>query len=314
MLNINEIYHGNCLDVLKTFPDKSIDCCITSPPYWGLRDYEHEEQLGNEQHFNEYIDKLCNIFDEVKRVLKDEGTLFVNLGDTYGGSGAGTTKYADTSKYLDNSKQSYILPNGIAKSSQFKNSNLNKSLLLIPERFAIEMLNRKWTLRNEIIWHKPNQTPQSAKDRFTVDFEKIFFFVKQSKSYYFEQQFEPYTKPLNRWGGDKLKANNTSNWDEGTGQNTYRERNMRPNPNGRNMRAVWSINTKPTKYAHFATYPEKLVERMIKAGCPKNGIVLDPFFGSGTTGVCARKLDRNFIGIELNEKYIEIANKRLKNY
>lgn len=159
MLNINEIYHGDCLDVLKTFPDKSIDCCITSPPYWGLRDYEHEEQLGNEPHFNEYIDKLCNIFDEVKRVLKDEGTLFVNLGDTYGGSGAGTTKYADTSKYLDNSKQSYILPNGIAKSSQFKNSNLNKSLLLIPERFAIEMLNRKWTLRNEIIWHKPNQTP-----------------------------------------------------------------------------------------------------------------------------------------------------------
>ena len=129
--------------------------------------------------------------------------------------------------------------------------------------------------------------------------------------YYFEQQLEPYTKPLDRWGGDDLEANGVSEWDEGTGQTSYRKRNMRPNPDGKNMRTVWSINTEPNSEAHFATYPQRLVERMIKAGCPENGLVIDPFFGSGTTGIYARKANRNFVGIELNHEYVEIANKRL---
>ena len=185
---------------------------------------------------------------------------------------------------------------------------------MIPERFAIKMIDIGWILRNQIIWHKPNQMPSSATDRFTVDFEKIFFFVKQSKGYYFEQQLEPYTEPLDRWAGQMIRGNYKSKTD----QFAVQERNgrdMRPNPEGKNMRTVWSTNTEPFPETHFATYPEKLVERMIKAGCPENGLVLDPFMGAGTTAVTtavtARKLNRNYIGIELNPEYIKIANRRL---
>ncbi len=307
---LNKIINGNSLEVLKTIPDNSIDCCITSPPYWGLRDYGHEEQLGSEAHFKDFVNNLCNVFDEVKRVLKPTGTCFINLGDTYGGSGSGTTKNADTSKYVENSKQVYVLPNGTSKASQFRGTTLNKSLCMIPERFAIEMIDRGWTLRNQIIWHKPNQMPSSAKDRFTVDFEKVFFFVKQPTEYYFEQQLEPYTEPLDRWAGQMVRGNYKTK----TEQFSVQERNgrdMRPNPEGKNMRTVWSINTEPSTEAHFATYPQRLVERMLKAGCPENGIVLDPFFGSGTTGVYARKVNRNFLGIELNPEYVKIAENRL---
>lgn len=362
IMKYNIIYNEDCLVGLKKLPDNSIDCCISSPPYWGLRDYgtakwvggqknckhldysrmggqgeaskkqhtnkgtqlmyflnncktcgakREDKQIGNEINFKNFIDSLIEIYNEVYRVLKPEGTCFVNLGDTYGGSGNGTTKNADTDAYIKNSKQVYVLPNGTAKSSKLRGTNLNKSLLMIPERFSISMLDNGWILRNQIIWHKPNQMPSSAKDRFTVDFEKIFFFVKQSKDYYFEQQLEPYTKPINRWGGNKLNAKNESSWDKGTGQSTYRDRNIRPNPKGKNMRTVWSINTKPFPDAHFAVFPEKLVERMIKAGCPEKGIVLDPFMGAGTTAVVSRKLNRNYIGYDLNKDYIDIANNRL---
>jgi len=300
-MEINKIYEGNCLTVLKSFPDNSIDCCITSPPYWGLRDYGHEEQLGSEKHFKDFVNNLCDVFDEVKRVLKDTGTCFVNLGDTYGTQSGSMGTGLIEPKYGHNETRDFKQPN----------INMHKCLCLVPERFAIEMIDRGWTLRNQIIWHKPNQMPQSADDRFTVDFEKIFFFVKQPMGYYFEQQLEPYTKPLDRWGGTDLDAKGKSEWDEGTGQTSYRKRNMRPNEDGKNMRTVWSINTEPNSEAHFATYPQRLVERMIKAGCPENGVVIDPFFGSGTTGIYARKVNRNFVGIELNPEYVGIANKRL---
>jgi len=310
---LDKIILSDCLTGLKQLPDESIDCCISSPPYWGLRDYGFTEQLGQENDFLDFISKLNDIYLEVQRVLKPTGTCFVNLGDTFAGSGSGTTKNADTSKYIENSKQVYVLPNGTAKASKFRGTGLNKSLLMIPERFAISMIDNGWILRNQIIWHKPNQMPSSATDRFTVDFEKIFFFVKQSTGYYFEQQLEPYTSPMNRWGGDKLEANGKSNWDNGTGQATYRKRNMRPNEDGKNMRTVWSINTEPFPEAHFATYPELLVSRMIKAGCPENGIVLDPFMGAGTTGLVAKKLNRHYTGFELNAEYLKIANNRIYN-
>lgn len=310
-MKTNVIFNEDCLIGLQKLPDNSIDCCISSPPYWGLRDYGVDGQIGNENEFTDFINKLAEIYKEVYRVLKPTGTCFVNLGDTYAGSGSGTTKNADTSKYVKNSKQVYVLPNGTAKASKFRGTNLNKSLLMIPERFAIGMIDAGWILRNQIIWHKPNQMPSSAKDRFTVDFEKIFFFVKQPKGYYFEQQLEPYTKPMNRWGGDNLEANGKSDWDNGTRQSTYRNRNMRPNPDGKNMRTVWSVNTKPFPDAHFAVFPETLVERMIKSGCPENGVVLDPFMGAGTTAVVARKLNRSYIGYELNPEYVKMANDRL---
>jgi site-specific DNA-methyltransferase (adenine-specific) len=173
------------------------------------------------------------------------------------------------------------------------------------------MIEDGWILRNEIIWHKGNAFPQGVKDRFTNDFEKIFFFVK-NKKYFFNQQFEPYTTPLNRWGGDKIIPKNKSLWDMGTGQKTYRVRNTRPNPKGRNKRCVWTINTKPLKEAHFASFPEELVETCLDAGCPEGGTVLDPFMGSGTTAVVAIRQNKNFIGFELNPDYIEIANKRIQ--
>lgn len=305
---LNKIINENCLTGLKKLPDNSIDCCISSPPYWGLRDYGHGEQLGNEKTFVEFINNLCNIYDEVWRVLNQGGTCFVNLGDTYNGSKTGNTNGTHGGTVIN--KQNNVTDSFTKKAVA---GLPEKCLCMIPERFAIEMINRGWTLRNQIIWHKPNQMPQSATDRFTVDFEKIFFFVKQPTDYYFEQQLEPYTKPMDRWGGDALEANGNSTWDEGTGQTAYRNRNMRPNPEGKNMRTVWSINTEPFPEAHFATYPELLVSRMIKAGCPENGIVLDPFMGAGTTAVVAKKLNRNYIGFELNSEYIKIAEKRIYN-
>jgi site-specific DNA-methyltransferase (adenine-specific) len=306
----NTIIQGDALTILQTMPDHSVDCVITSPPYWGLRDYEVAGQLGQESTPELYIHSLLIIFDEIRRVLHPGGTCFVNLGDTYAGSGAGTTKNADISIYIKRSKQTYILPNGAAKSAIFRGASKNKSLLMTPYRFAWQMIEAGWVLRNIIIWHKPNQMPTSVKDRFTVDFEPVFFFTKKQR-YYFNRQLEPYTKPLNRWGGDRMVAQGRSTWDDGTGQKAYRDRNMRPNAAGRNMRTVWSINTKPFKGAHFAAYPEKLVERLLLAGCPPDGTVLDPFMGAGTTAVVARKLNRNYIGIELNPGYVEMANKRL---
>ncbi len=167
---LNKIINGNSLEVLKTLPDNSIDCCITSPPYWGLRDYGHEEQLGSEKHFKDFVNNLCNVFDEVKRVLKASGTCFVNLGDTFSSDTKGTGGPSD--KQLSNKGSRY-------EAKKFDTEIPNKCLCLVPERFAIEMIDRGWTIRNQIIWHKPNQMPSSAKDRFTVDFEKVFFFVKQ---------------------------------------------------------------------------------------------------------------------------------------
>ena len=310
-MKLNTIHTGDALDVLRTMPDNSVDCCVTSPPYWGLRDYNVDWQLGQEDTPEAYIHALLAVFNEAQRVLKPAGTCFVNLGDTYAGGGAGTTKNADISAYIRKSKHSYILPNGTAKSAIYRGTNKHKSLLMTPYRFAWQMIEAGWVLRNIIIWHKPNQMPSNAKDRFTVDFEPIFFFVKKQK-YYFCQQLEPYTKSLDRWAGDNLAARGQSAWAAGTGQQIYRNRNMRPNPAGRNMRAVWSINTKPFKGAHFATYPEKLVERLLLAGCPPDGVVLDPFMGAGTTAVVAQRLGRNYVGIDLNPEYVNMANERLE--
>lgn len=296
-MELNKIIQGNCLTVLKTLPDCSVDCCITSPPYWGLRDYGHEEQLGSEKHFKDFVNNLCDVFDEIKRVLKDTGTCFVNLGDTYGTQSGSMGTGLIEPKYGHNESRDFKQPN----------INMHKSLCLVPERFAIEMVDRGWTLRNQIIWHKPNQMPSSATDRFTVDFEKIFFFVKKPMGYYFEQQLEPYeSKPQPPVNKNKQNCNNGMKTDRfSAGERDYYSKG------GRNTRTVWSINTEPNSIAHFAAYPQRLVERMLKAGCPENGIVIDPFFGSGTTGIYARKVNRNFIGIELNPEYVEIANKRI---
>ena len=299
----NKIYQGDALEVLKTFPDECIDMCITSPPYWGLRDYGVEGQLGLEETPEMFINNLCDIFDEVKRVLRPHGSCWVNLGDSYAGSG--------TMGYVEEQPKS---TKGLAYGKAGTPKGIKtKSLIMIPSRFAIEMINRGWILRNEIIWHKPTCMPSSAIDRYTVDFEKLFFFTKKNK-YYFKQQLEP-LKPLNRWGGPKIKVPKDTKVDVNNSPYavSYRERDIQPNPDGRNKRTVWSINPASFKDAHFAVYPPKLIESPIDAGCPDDGVVLDPFFGSGTTAEVALTQDKNWVGIELNSEYIDIAEKRLKN-
>jgi len=225
--------------------------------------------LGLEPTFQLYIQHLKQIFAEVKRVLKKTGTCFVNIGDTYGTKSGGMEQLRRMSK---NTPQYGAVPytDGYAGVSQEGKKNAqSKSLCQIPERFTLMMTDELGFIkRNTIVWWKRNCMPSSAKDRFTVDFEKLFFFTK-SKKYYFEQQFEPYTAPLDRWGGDNLKADGKSTWDEGTGQTTYRDRSMRPDPQGRNKRAVWDIPTQPFPDSHFAVFPEKLIETPILAGCPK---------------------------------------------
>ncbi|HDP36497.1 MAG TPA: site-specific DNA-methyltransferase [Candidatus Atribacteria bacterium] len=362
---------GDCQAELKKMDNESIDCCVTSPPYWGLRDYQTEpliwdgdescqhewEQLqktlrhksgetnpgkerwykdkgasddkgsnfctkcgawqgslGLEPTFELYIKHLCNIFDEIKRVLKKSGTLWVNIGDSYyGGGHGGWSKFDDGIVNFKDPKYGRGRNDCPVKNWDYSQYQA-KCMCLIPSRFAIEMVNRGWILRNEIIWRKPNCMPSSVKDRFTVDFEYVLFFVK-NKKYYFEMQYERYNKPMNRWGGNVLKANRESSWNKGTGQETYRNRNMRPNIQGRFKRCVWDIPTRPNsiKGVHFATFPEDLVRPCILAGCPRDGIVLDPFAGLGTTGVVVKKLDRRFIGIELNSKYAEVAQRRINN-
>jgi len=369
MDKLNRIYQGDCLEVLKTFPDNSIDCCVTSPPYYALRDYGVSGQIGLESTFHEYINHLLDLFDEVKRVLKPTGSCWVNLGDSYSGSSNGAGDKTTTNR---NKPESYKeMYKGQKPGKQIQ----DKSLLQIPARFAIGMTDRGWILRNELIWYKRNCMPSSVTDRFTVDFEKIFFFVK-NKKYWFEQQFENFES--NDYDRKRMESRKEyhGKWSEGYNSMPNLQRAfVAGSQQGRNKRCVWTINTKPYKEAHFATFPETLIETPIKAGCPEficdkcgkarekvygrgefiqtgggriketpaiseqqkvltgyrkpidngysscscnstfsGGIVLDPFFGSGTTGVVALKQNKNFVGIELNPEYIEIAEKRLELY
>lgn len=315
---LNKLFTGHALEILKTFSESSINMCITSPPYWGLRDYQTKPvnwsdgwqgELGAEPNFEQYINHLCDVFDEVKRVLKDDGTCWVNIGDTYGGCSLNSS-YGIKAK----GKTSFLKQVDHLQKVAHTRGKYSKSLLLIPFRFAIEMQNRGWTVRNVIIWQKPNATPSSAKDRFTVDFEYLFFFSK-NKKYYFEQQLQPIKQStyarcktgcgLNK--GASYQGLNKANFER------LQKRMLDGTIKGRNMRSVWSIASANYKGAHFATYNPKLIETPIKAGCPEGGVILDPFIGSGTTAVVAQNLNRNWIGIELNPEYIKLAKERIKN-
>lgn len=312
-MELNIIYNTDALSGLRMLPDESVDCIVTSPPYWQMRDYGiggiawpdgWRGQLGLEPTRDEFISHLCLIFDECRRVLKRTGTLWVNLGDSY----SKPYKYNSPQdpKWTFKSKNKDCLSE--MRVDMQKHRIPSKSLCNIPNKFADEMIQRGWVLRNEIIWHKPACMPSSVRDRFTVDFEKIFFFTKHQK-YEFSQQFEKYAE--SSYG--RYKRARTLN---GKGE-TYRQLNGMPmkmeiNPLGRNMRCVWSVTYEPSHEAHFAMYPSRLVETPIKAGCPEGGVVLDPFMGSGTTAVVARRLGRKYIGFEPNPEYAKICDKRLK--
>jgi len=302
----NRILQGNALSVLRKLPDESVDSIITSPPYYALRDYGAKGQIGLEETFIEYLEKLLLVFDEAKRVLKRRGTCWVVIGDTYGGSATSGALINRQKKAQSKSNNSLHLTHRKGKYA--------KCLLQIPARFAIGMIERGWILRNEIIWHKPNILPSSARDRFTMDFEKIYFFTK-SRRYFFNQQFEPVRNP-ERLKKRFLNPQKKHKWLDSdlklpvNGQAIERSRS-KVLKNGRNKRAVWTIGTGRFTGNHFAVFPEKLIETPIQAGSPENGIVLDPFMGSGTTAVVAKRLNRRFIGIELNSEYIRMAKQRV---
>ena len=301
-----EILHGDALEKIKLLKDKSIDCIVTSPPYWRLRDYENEKQLGLEETPEEFINTLCDFFDNCWKVLKNTGTLFVNLGDSYSNSNIIST--IGRRGFYKGDKPDKIL-------KKEKCIARKKSLVGIPAMFMIEMIKRGWILRNKIIYQKSNVMPESVTDRFSNDYEELFFFVKNEK-YYFKKQYEPYAeKTLNAFkngeipqsheylksGQSKIAMRNNKNWLAVVSEK------------GRNMRTVWKIGTVGIKESHFSTFPEELVKRCILSGCPERGIVLDPFLGSGTTLKVAKKLNRSGIGIELNWKYIQIAKNRIGN-
>lgn len=297
-MKLNKIYNKECTAGLKELPEKSIHCCVTSPPYWGLRDYGTDDQFGLEETPQQYVDNMVKLFREVKRVLKDDGTLWLNLGDSYSSGGRQST----TNQSLRGEKQY-----GVTRPKANKNIK-PKDLIGIPWRVAFALQADGWYLRQDIIWHKPNPMPESVHDRCTKSHEYIFLLSK-SPSYYYDNESIKEKAIGNNPGNKSHKYFNSHDEKFKTKTNLKNITAV----DFRNKRSVWTVNTKSYKEAHFATYPEKLILPCIKAGCPKGGIVLDPFMGAGTTGLVARKLNRNYIGFELNADYIKIAEKRIFN-
>lgn len=305
---INRIVCGDALPVLTKIPSESINCIVTSPPYWSLRDYGVKEQIGLEDSFDQYLVRLLAVFAEARRVLKPEGTCWVNLGDTYSTRSSRRGTQQPVLSQRSNKARIFLRPPAPSLLPP-------KCLLQLPSRFALGMTSQGWTLRNEIIWHKPNCMPSSARDRFTVDFERLFFFAK-ARHYYFQQQFEPLReagrllRPLTKesahrkrqYGDPRIAAINPKT------EEASRQRMLE---RGRNKRCVWSVAPRPFRGGHFAVYPPELIETPILAGCPKGGIVLDPFSGAGTTALVAKRLNRRFIGIELNPQYVRMSDERL---
>jgi len=357
-VKLNRILQGNVLDRMKDLPDRSIQCVVTSPPYWGLRDYgtaeweggdencDHssakeksrydyknigiqsgskgtdaprwkakcpdcgankiDNQLGLEETPEEYVEKMVKVFREIKRVLKHDGTVWLNLGDSYYGGG---WKGASLNKNSGDIQKAH---KGTHCGENIKHDPKHpiiktKDLVGIPWRVAFALQADGWYLRQDIIWHKPNPMPESVTDRCTKAHEYIFLLSKSAK-YFYDNDAIKEKAVGERWGGNNPMNVNNSKDTENIHNGLTRERDMEFET--RNKRSVWSINTKPYKEAHFAVFPPKLPELCIKAGSSEGDIVLDPFFGSGTTGWVAQRLGRKWIGIELNPEYIKIAEKR----
>lgn len=301
------IINGNCRDILSTQPSESFDCVVTSPPYWGLRDYGVAGQIGLEPTMKEYLATMVDVFRELRRVLKPEGTCWLNIGDSYNANYRGGG--------LNNASEKQITNAGtvdfMSRKAPPRQQGLKpKDLCMIPNRLAIMLQEDGWYVRSEIIWHKPNPMPESVRDRPTCAHEKVWLLTKGDKYFYDADAIrEPMAEAsANRYkysfGGAKNEQLKTSDKPTAVVGN-------RQITDGRNSRNVWTITTKPFRGAHFATMPPDLAERCIKAGCPVGGMVLDPFGGAGTTGLVANKLGRNATLIELNSNYVELANKRI---
>ncbi|TIW05337.1 MAG: site-specific DNA-methyltransferase [Mesorhizobium sp.] len=305
--------------MLATLPDESVNCCVTSPPYFGLRDYGVDGQIGLEDTPAVYIDQIVAVFREVWRVLRDDGTLWLNLGDSYAGSwGAQSREHAGkhspnvSALSANQVKAAHIRDSGTGSLSRTPGLKA-KDLIGIPWRVAFALQADGWYLRQDIIWSKPNPMPESVRDRCTRSHEYIFMLSKSRKYYYdAEAVKEPAVRTdQGAWSDKSEKQRGHSRRHSGF-NGRYAEKIAREGaPQTRNRRSVWTVPPKPFKAAHFATFPPDLIRPCILAGCPVGGTVLDPFFGSGTTGLVANAHGRNAIGIELNTDYIGIAEDRL---
>ncbi|MBP3537295.1 MAG: site-specific DNA-methyltransferase [Muribaculaceae bacterium] len=305
------IINLDCLDALRQFPDDSINCCVTSPPYYALRDYGMQGQIGREETPELYINRLTEVFREVRRVLAPNGTLWLNIADTY--AGKGNQGNCIDPKY----------PSGRTGQSKALNNKVEgckpKDMIGIPWKLAFALRDDGWYLRSDIIWHKANPMPESVRDRPSRCYEHIFLLSKSRRYFYdadaiSEPVKESSIRRMKGAVGEHTKHNDTP---IAGVQNLYRPRSAgtfseEDIPKTRNRRDVWQINTFPFKGSHFAAFPPKLAETCILAGCPEGGVVLDPFFGSGTTGLAAKKLGRQYIGIELNPEYCKLAEKRIR--
>lgn len=297
-----DIYEGDCRLVMAYLPRESVDCIVTSPPYWGLRDYGVEGQIGLEDNPSLFLENMMGVFDECFGVLKETGVMWVNLGDCYsqGGGPPGSDKQASNK--------------GITGRRVPSKSGLRaKNLLGLPWRLALALQARGWYLRRDVIWHKPNAMPESCVDRPTTCHEYVFMFTKNA-DYWYDQDAvrEPFAEDTQPRVLRGIRNSVVSERDENIKAASFQNNNdFTQDRSGRNLRSVWSIPSSGTREAHFATFPEKLVENCVLSSCPENGTVLDPFFGSGTTGMVARRLGRRSIGIELSPGYCQIAMRRL---
>ena len=372
------LYLGDALSVLSALPDCSVHCCVTSPPYWRLRDYGVAGQLGLEASPAEYIEKMVAVFREVRRVLRNDGTLWLNLGDSHNAAGRvghGTNRASATGADAvrpSAGRRGSGRADGIVTDESPRNRDgvhsddlKPKDLIGIPWRVAFALQADGWYLRQDIIWHKPNPMPESVRDRCTKSHEYLFLLAK-SERYYFDAEaikedcVQDESRPTFRggayvnnstfdnseggkstdtgnvrrsWKGSEFQTGKTAEHQLGRSQKVRSPAGWKTGPGShgsihtdgreqevtyneidaskRNKRSVWTVATQPYSEAHFATFPPKLIEPCILAGCPVNGTVLDPFSGAGTTGLVAWRHRRNFIGIELNPEYIKIANARI---
>lgn len=326
----DRIITGDSLTELKKLPDQCVHCVVTSPPYWGLRDYKTAGQIGLEKSPEEFIQNLVIVFREVHRVLKNNGTLWIIIGDSYCHSGG---QYSTVKSTLQGSQPG---PDEYGMAKRFKKHSAGlktKDLVGVPWMLAFALRADGWYLRQDIIWHKPNPMPESVQDRCTRAHEYIFMLTKSAKYFYDHSAIKTVAinpsddarriamATINGKSAPAAERNGIRKTDKQRGHsrrhNGFNDRwdNLTVNQQislGANKRSVWTVATEGFKGAHFATFPAELIMDCIKAGCAAGGIILDPFMGSGTTALVAKKLGRHYLGIELNQDYVKMANERLQ--
>ena len=301
---MNKIEFGDCRETMRRWKKQGIKAqtCVTSPPYYGLRDYGHDGQIGLEETPEEYIKAMVEVFRCVWDVLEDDGTLWLNIGDSYAGSGkgpAGNLGVTNDERNMTHTKSSALVPQGCKP----------KDLIGIPWMLAFALRADGWYLRQDIIWHKPNPMPESVQDRCTKAHEYIFLMSKSQKYYYDHESIKE--NAVGARGGAPIKARNTEfRQGDVKSVNDGLANGWQPSED-RNKRSVWTVNPKPYAGAHFAVFPQELIEPCIMAGAPVGGIVLDPFMGSGTTAQVAQNLGRQYLGCELNPDYKSLQDKRI---